>query len=78
LSLAVYPEECGNAPVDYKMPAMVAILTACHCLQGGLMGLTTRTLFTQIILLETTCYHSVTLSSTCYQAVTLRASVMKR
>jgi hypothetical protein len=25
LSLAVYPEECGNAPVDYKMPAMVAI-----------------------------------------------------
>jgi len=35
LSLAVYPEECGNAPVDYKMPAMVAILTACHCLQGG-------------------------------------------
>jgi len=34
LSLAVYPEECGNAPVDYKMPAMVAILTACHCLQA--------------------------------------------
>jgi len=30
LSLAVYPQEFGNAPVDYKMPAMVAILTACH------------------------------------------------
>ena len=38
LSLGVYPEECGNAPVDYKMPAMVAILTACHCLHRQLLS----------------------------------------